>query len=86
MNEVRIYPFIVNEWFWAYYWKTKEKQWINTIVEIWKKEDIEQIRNWTYTAIEQILEKKYFLDEETQDVWRVHFEITRLTDILKNNQ
>ena len=82
----KIYPLIVHDGFGAYYWVEREdKDKINARIQVTKKEEIDKIRNSTYTAVDTILMEEFYRDENTEEIFKVHFEIVKLQDILKNN-
>ena len=85
IDKVTIYPLRWYNWFWCYYWERKEhyKEWLK-IREV-TEDELEKIKNGTRTEVSKILEEKYYIDDDTDEVFRVHFWISRREDILKNN-
>ena len=84
LNKVTIYPMKAYNGFWVVYWERKETAWLSKIREV-TDEELDKIRNWTRTEVSRILEEKYFIDDDTDEVWRVHFKISKKEDILRNN-
>ena len=86
INKVTIYPLTAYNGFGCYYGERKEHytEW-QKIREV-TQEELERIRHWTRTEVAKILEEKYFIDPETEEAFKVHFEISKREDILKNNR
>lgn len=83
-NKITIYPLLTHNGFWCFYWDKKEKAGLSKVREL-TDEEIEKVRYGTRTEVSEILAKKYFMDPDTEEVFKVHFGISRMQDILKNN-